>query len=140
MGVLLKNSDITLYNKYYDKVNDVDRYQRTLIKGVNWQIKRNANMSNKVLYLDNSILIFVDINNVEGKQYIGPKQFNQLTDEQRPNYFTIYIGDKVVKGEIDFELTGIKPYSVADLQNNYDEVVTILGITPWNNHWEVECK
>lgn len=140
MGVLIKNADITLYNKYYDKVNDVDRYQRTIITSVNWQGKRNATVSDKVLYLDNSILIFVDINNVAGKQYISPKQFNKLTDGQRPNYFTFSLGDKIVKGEIDFELTGIRPYSIADLQNNYDDVVSILGVSPWSNHWEVEAK
>jgi len=140
MGILFKNADITLYNKYYDKVNDVDRYQRTVVRGVNWQGKRNATVSDGSLNLDNSILIFVDITIVEGKQYISPKQFNKLTDEQRPNYFTFSIGDKIVKDEIDFEITGIKPNSIADLENNFDDVVTILGVTPWAGHWEVEAK
>lgn len=140
MGVLIKNADITLYNKYYDKVDDVDRYQRTVVRGVNWQGKRNATVSDGGLNLDNSILIFVDVTTVENKQYISPKQFNKLTDEQRPGYFTFALGDKVVKGEIDFEITGIRPNSIADLENNYDDVVTILGITPWTGHVEVECK
>lgn len=140
MGVLFKNADITVYNKYYDKINDVDKYQRTVIKGVNWQGKRNATVSDKGLNLDNSILIFVDIDNVENKEYISPKQFNKLTDAQRPDHFTFAIGDKAVKGEIDFEITGIRPNSIADLENNFDDVVTVLGITPWSNHWEVECK
>lgn len=140
MGVLFKNADITLYNKYYDVENDIDKYQRTVIKGVNWQGKRNATVSDGSLNLDNSILIFVDITTVENKQYISPKQFNKLTDEQRLNYFTFAIGDKIVKGEIDFEITGIRPNSIADLENNFDDVVTILGTTPWSGHVEVECK
>ncbi|MFU0784560.1 DUF6751 family protein [Clostridium sp.] len=140
MGVLIKNTDITLYNKYYDIANDVDKYQRTVIRGVNWQGKRNATVSDGSLNLDNSILIFVDITTVENKQYISPKQFNKLTDEQRPNYFTFSIGDKIVKGKIDFEITGIRPNSIADLENNFDDVVTTLGVTPWAGHWEVEAK
>ena len=140
MGVLFKNADITLYNKYYDVENDIDKYQRTVIRGINWQGKRNATVSDGSLNLDNSILIFVDITTVENKQYISPKQFNKLTDEQRLNYFTFAIGDKIVKGEIDFEITGIRPNSIADLENNFDDVVTILGTTPWSGHVEVECK
>ena len=140
MGVLIKNADITLYNKYYDVENDIDKYQRTVIRGINWQGKRNATVSDGSLNLDNSILIFVDVATVEGKEYISPKQFNKLADEQRSNYFTFAVGDKVVKGEIDFEITGIRPNSIADLENNFDDVVTILGTTPWSGHLEVECK
>lgn len=140
MGVLFKNADITIYNKYYDKVNDIDRYQRTIIKGVNWQDKRNATVSDKGLLRADSVLIFLDINDVENKIYISPKRFNKLQDAERFNYFTLGLKDKVVKGEVDFEITGIKPNSIADLENNYDDVVSILGITPWSNHMEVECK
>ena len=60
MGVLFKNADITLYNKYYDKENDVDRYQRVVIREVNWQGKRNATVGDKGLNRDDSILIFID--------------------------------------------------------------------------------
>lgn len=140
MNDLFKNSDITIYNKYYDAENDIEKYQRTVIKDVDWQEKRNANVSDKGLNLDNSILIFIDINSVGGKQYIGPKQFVRLSSEERVNYFTFSLGDKIVKGEIDFELTGIRPNSIADLQSNYDDVVTILGISSFSSHWEVEAK
>ena len=136
MGVLFKNSDITIYNKFYDKVNDIDKYQRTVIKGVNWQGKRNATVSDKGLNRDDSILIFID----KLDKYVSPKAFKRLTDEERNNHFTFAIGDKIFKGEIDFEITGRKPYSIADLENNYDDVITILGITPWREHWEVEGK
>ncbi|MBU3107143.1 DUF6751 family protein [Clostridium gasigenes] len=140
MGILFKNADITLYNKYYDRVNDIDRYQRFVIKGVNWQGKRNATITDKGLLMADSVLIFLDVNDVEGKVYIGPKMFNRLSEEERPGYFTLGTKDKVVKGEVNFEITGLKPNSIADLENNYDDVVSILGITPWNNHLEVECK
>lgn len=140
MAVFFKNSDITIYNKYYDKINDVDRYQKTIIKDVNWQGKRNASVTDKGLYRSDSILMFLDINSIENKKYIGPKRFRLLSDEERVNYFTFGLNDYVVKGEIDFEVTGIKPNSIADLEKNYDDVVAILGVRPWDNHMEVECK
>lgn len=136
MGVLFKNTDITIYNKYYDKVNDVDRYQRTVIRGVNWQGKRNATVSDKGLNREDSILIFID--KIPG--YVSPKRFNKLSDEERKNHFTFGINDIIVKGECDFEITGLKPNSISDLEREYDDVVDILGVTPWSEHWEVECK
>lgn len=134
--VLFKNSDITIYNRYYDKVNDVDRYQRTVIRGVNWQGKRNATVSDKGLNRDDSILIFID----KLDNYVSPKRFARLTDDERSNCFTFGSNDLIIKGEIDFEITGIKPNSIADLERQVDDVVNILGTQEWSNHWEVECK
>ncbi|MCI6278053.1 MAG: hypothetical protein MR639_15245 [Clostridium sp.] len=136
MGVLFKNADITLYNKYYDKENDVDRYQRTIIRGVNWQGKRNATITDKGLNRDDSILIFID----KLDNYVRPKRFNMLMDEDRANYFTFGLNDIIVKGICDFDIKGIKPNSIADLERQFDDVVNILGVQEWSNHWEVECK
>ncbi|WP_368254857.1 DUF6751 family protein [Clostridium paraputrificum] len=136
MGVLFKNADITLYNKYYDKENDVDRYQRVVIREVNWQGKRNATVGDKGLNRDDSILIFID--KIPG--YVSLKRFAKLTNEERLNYFTFGVNDIIVKGESDFEITGLKPNSTADLEREYDDVVNILGVQEWSGHWEVECK
>ena len=134
--ILFKNSDITIYNRYYDKENDIDKYQRTVIRGVNWQGKRNASVSDKGLNRDDSILIFID----KLDNYVSPKRFARLTEEDRANYFTFGLNDLVVKGEIDFEITGLKPNGIADLERQFDDVVNILGVQEWTEHWEVECK
>lgn len=136
MGVLFKNADITIYNKYYDKENDVDRYQRVVIREVNWQGKRNATVGDKGLNRDDSILIFID--KIPG--YVSNKRFAKLSNEERLNYFTFGVNDIIVKGECDFEITGIRPNSITDLENNFDDVVNILGVQEWSGHWEVECK
>ena len=60
MGVLFKNSDITIYNKYFDDSSGADKYQRTVIKGVNWQGKRTGTVTDKGLLLADSTLIFAD--------------------------------------------------------------------------------
>jgi hypothetical protein len=131
MTVLFKNTDITLYNKYYDKENDIDKYQRNVIKDVNWQSKRNATVSDKGVNVADSTLIF--INKLDN--YISPKRFLKLSDEDRKNYFTFAIGDKIVKGSIDFEVR-----KIADLDKNFDDVVTIVAIRELSGHLEVECK
>ena len=134
--VLFKNTDVTIYNKYYDKENDVDRYQRVVIREVNWQGKRNATVGDKGLNRDDSILIFID--KIPG--YVSPKRFAKLTNEERTKYFTFGLNDIIMKGVCDFDIKGIKPNSIADLENKFDDVVYILGVQEWSNHWEVECK
>lgn len=134
MGVLFKNADITIYNRYVDADSGVDKYQRTVIKGVNWQGKRNGTVSDKGLLLADSTLIFVD----KLDNYISPKRFIKLSDKDRIKYFTFAIGDKIVKGEVDFEITAVRPYRVADLENEFDDVVDIKSVNPLSGHFEIE--
>lgn len=135
MGVLFKNADITIYNRYYDNFLGADRYQRTVIKGVNWQGKRNGTVSDKGLLLADSTLIFID----KLYNYVSPKRFAKLQPDERENYFTFAPGDKIVKGEVEFEVTGVKPYRIADLESGFDNVVNIKSVNPLSSHFEVEC-
>lgn len=134
MGVLFKNADITIYNKYYDFTSDVDKYQRTVIKGVNWQGKKHATVSDKGLLLADSTLIFID----KLDNYVSPKRFVKLSDADRKNYFTLAPGDKIVKGEVTFEITGIKPFRIADLESEFDDVIDIKSVNILTDHLEVE--
>jgi len=136
MSVLFKNASITLYNRYYDFSSGYDLYQKTVIKGVNWNGIRNATVSSNGLLLADSIRIILD----KLENYISPKLFAKLNDTERVNYFTLAIGDKVVKGEIDFEILGIKPNSIADLEKKYNDVVNIMSSRELSDHWEVEGK
>ena len=72
--------------------------------------------------------------------YISPKAFSRLGAEERENYFTLDIGDLIVKGDIDFEITGQKPFTIKNLEQNYDDVVCILAISKFSEHFEVGCK
>lgn len=134
MTVLFKNADITIYNRYYDNSIGADQYKRTVIKGVNWQNKRNGTVSNNGLLLADSTLIF--INKLEN--YISPKKFNKLLPDELENYFTLAVGDKIVKGEVDFEILGIKPYRISDLENEFDDVIDIKSVSEFSGHFQVE--
>ena len=134
MAVLFKNADITIYNSYYDNSLGAYRYQRTVIKGVNWQGKRNSTVSDKGLLLADSTLIFID----KLDNYVSTKRFAKLQPDERENYFTFAPGDKIVKGEVEFEITGIKPYRVADLENEFDDVIDIKSVNSLSDHFEVE--
>lgn len=133
--VLFPNANITIYNKYFDKIASLDKYQRTVIEDVNWQSKRNMvigkTVGDKGAQVTDTTLIIID----KLDNYISPKRFKNLSDVERINYFTFGLGDKIVKGNIDFEVT-----KIVDLDKNYDDVVTILAARPLSGHWEVECE
>lgn len=134
MAVLFKNADITIYNRYYDNSIGADQYKRTVIKGVNWQNKRNGTVSNNGLLLADSTLIFID----KLENYISPKRFNKLLPDDLGNYFTLSVGDKIVKGGVDFDVIGIKPYRISDLENEFDDVIDIKSVSEFSGHFQVE--
>lgn len=138
MAVFFKNTSITLYNKYYSNEGDIYKYQRTVIKDVNWQGKRNTKVSDKGLLSADSVVIFIA--RQCDKKYIGPKAFQRLSDTERINYFTFQIDDKIVKGEIDFEITGVKPNNIKYIEDYYDDVINIISISDWSNRWEIGGK
>lgn len=134
--VLFPNAAITVYNKYYDKTLERDCYKRTVIENVDWQEKQEGSIQDKGLVVDSSVKIFVD----KLDNYISPKSFRRLGPEERKKYFTLDIGDLIVKGDIDFEITSQKPFTIKNLEQNYDDVVCILAVSKFSEHFEVGCK
>ncbi|HAT4117507.1 TPA: hypothetical protein I9Z52_002927 [Clostridium perfringens] len=134
--VLFPNATITIYNKFYDRTLERDCYKRTVIENVDWQEKQEGSIQDKGLVVDSSIKIFID----KLDNYISPKSFRRLGPEERENYFTLDIGDLIVKGEVQFEITGQKPFTIKNLEQNYDDVVSILAVSKFSEHFEVECK
>lgn len=144
---MIVNSDITLYNKYYSKDEQCDKYIRTYLQGVNWQGKQAIKIGDKGLNSADIISIYIPKSVDSGfKEYISPKKYQHLSDEEKEKYFTFGTGDKIVKGIIDFELTGIKPNNEKHLEELYDDVVTIISTISNENgsysmqHWKVGCE
>lgn len=135
--ILNPNTDITIYNTYYDEEDeDIKRYKKTIIRGVNWQQKTESTVSDKGMLIANSTLIFMN----KLDNYISPKRFLKLSEKERKNYFTLAPGDRIVKGAVDFVVTGRNPYSIANLEDEFDEVVSICTISKFLTHLEVRCK
>ena len=127
---------MTIYNKYYNDYLDCELYQRTVVKDVGWNNKATSTVSDKGLMMADSVVVIVD----KIANYISPKQFARLTVDDKLNYFTFAMGDKIVKGECEFEVTGVAPYRIADLESDYDDVVNIVSVRELSDHFEVEAK
>lgn len=121
---------MTVYNRYWDKDTGTDKYKRTVVEGVNWQEKRNATVSDKGLNIAYNTLIFID----KLEDYREPKSFAKNPQKG----FTLANGDIIVKGISEDEITGVKPYRIADIVANSDNVITIKGVTSLSGHFEIE--
>lgn len=144
---MIINADITLYNKYYSKDEQCTKYIRTYLRGVNWQGKQAVQIGDKGIKSADVISIYIPKSvDSDFKEYISPKKYQYLSNIEKEKYFTLAHGDKIVKGIVDFDLTGIKPNNEKHLEELYDDVVTIISTISNDNgsynmhHWKVGCE
>ena len=130
---------ITLYNI----VDDIG--YRTVIKGVHIEPNTGVAVEGTGMKENDTMLCLIPLTSFE-KKYINWKDFKKLSDEEKANYFTLKNGDKIVNGEIDFEITNQKPNTIAELERNNIEVFTITNFILRKltnsklNHFEITGK
>nr|DAL84489.1 MAG TPA: hypothetical protein [Caudoviricetes sp.] len=142
---MIFNKDITLYNAFYDKENDITKYIRTYIRGVHIETSLGVKSDGKgSLNNQNECAIYIPFDaDLEGKEYISPVHFEQLSEIDRDNYFTFNNDDKIVRGIVDFEITGEIGNNIKTLENNFDDVFNITSIKKNDygsknmRHWKV---
>lgn len=133
------NADVTIYNKYLDKSTRLDIYKRTVVHDVFWDEKKAYNRLQSGLESADQVLLLIPFDYSSNSEYLSPIEFEKLED--KTSYFTLQIGDRIVKGEIDFEITG----KVSDLDKLYD-AFTITSVdtkdfgSPHMRHFEVGGK
>ncbi|WP_300902240.1 hypothetical protein [uncultured Clostridium sp.] len=146
---MIINSDITLYNKYFDKNDKIIKYKRTNIIGVNYKISDIANSlsTQKGPSDKNEVIIYIPFSITKDyKSYLNPKSYEKLSDNEKNNYFTLNNGDIIVKGIIDLELTGDKGSNLKYLNESFDNVSTVSKVITYDcgsdymKHWKVVCN
>lgn len=146
---MIINADITLYNKYFDYIENITRYKRTYLKGVNYRISAGASSlsTQKGPNSKNEVIIYIPFSvDSDNKHYLKPKLYERLLNSERDYYFTLSDGDIVIKGIIDFELTGEKGANLKALNENYDDVSTVNNVITYDcgsdhiKHWKVVCS
>ena len=137
--------NITIFNKKYDSSKRDYNYIRTYLSGVNVEKKKAVNVIKSGLENASSATIYIPIEDLESedKEYISPKNYQKLSDEETEKYFTLQPGDYIVVGEIDYLIDG-KENTTTKLKGEFDDVFGILivddklkGGLP---HWEVTLK
>jgi hypothetical protein len=134
------NSDMTIYNKYYDKVNKETTWRRTVLSGVFWEGSIGVSLAKKGLNPNDSIIIYVPFHVSTNKKFASPKKFMELSNEEVADWFTIQPGDRIVQGIVEDEIT-----KSTDLDRIH-QAYTITNVDCRNfgsldmRHWEVGAK
>lgn len=142
---MMTNADITVYNRQFDKAQDKYIYLRTYLKGVNWQDSKGIRIAESGVVSDDRTRIFIPLDvDAEDKQYKKPKTYKRMDDKSL--FYTLDNEDIVVKGIIDFDLTGNPGENVSSLQAKYDDVMVITKVIDNRygsrtiQHFELEVK
>ena len=142
---MMTNADITVYNRQFDKAQDKYIYLHTYLKGVNWQDSKGIRIAESGVVSDDRTRIFIPLDvDAEGKQYKKPKTYRRMDDKSL--FYTLDNEDIVVKGIIDFDLTGNPGENVSSLQAKYDDVMVITEVIDNRygsriiQHFELEVK
>lgn len=140
---MFTNSDMTLFNRYYDKDEDCYKYTKTYLRGVNWQDSKSVIISSTGVTSEDSTRIFIPLNvDSEEKKYYKPKSFKKIEDKSK--IYTFDNEDIVVKGIIDFDVNALK--GISQMQKDCDDVMTITKVidnrygTRGVQHFELEVK
>lgn len=131
--------DMTLFCKEKDKETGKERYRRIYFYGIDWQESvgvKYLKYTNSSVDNDTNILIFTPYRN--DLEYLKPKEYAQLDD--KTNYYTFNIHDKIVKGIVDFNVETAK--DLRDLELKFDCVTNIIKISNCDifGHFELECE
>ena len=125
------DTTITVYNKFTDPQTNIVRWYRHVVHNAFWQnAGSEINIGSVVLKTDNIICrIRKDDSFLE--KYLWIKKPN----DEMHNYFTLGVGDIIVKGEVDDE---IDEYTAGmrstDLKKKYKDLQGCMEIRIWSNN------
>ena len=130
------NDTVTVYNKYVD--NRIEKWQRTVLKGVFWNSVKGAIMRKTGVTSTDSLQLLIPCNTRSNRAYKPPKAWASLEDKE--SFWTLQSGDIVVKGDMSYEVEK----SSSELKQ-FDDCLKISSVDhkPFGGsmaHWEVSAK
>lgn len=137
---MITNSDITVFNKRYDKAERTEWLYGTKIQGVSFYSRKAVSSADNQLSQNDSYTIRIPANaDTDGKQYIEQQAYSSLNDEEFKQFWTLQPGTIIVAGLVDLETT-----TEVELQKAYPEVIVVKNYTDNRSrgsesmwHWRV---
>lgn len=127
------NKTVTLYNRYYDKKEDAEKWYCTVLHDVRLEITKGANIVKSGIREADGARLSIMTNTDFEKDYVEPKKWLALTDEEREASFTFNSSqDFFVKGntsEIEIKESNFFEY----MRANYDDVYKITTVDNYDN-------
>lgn len=137
---MMVNSDITVFNKRYDRTERTERFHGTKIRGVSFYSRKGTSSGNKELSKSDSYTIRIPADaDTSGKEYVDQKAYSELGDDIFSGYWTLQPGAIIIQGLVDLETA-----TETELRKLYPEVVFVRNFTDNRsrgsanmNHWRV---
>lgn len=121
---------MTVYNYRYDEEKELDCWQRTVVKGVQWSHNRNeVNVSGNVQTANKVESITIDFKKDYGnKPYLPPHEYRKLSSEEVEKHWTLETGkDILVLGISEKEVTCSA--DIEELKQDFQYVATVTAVS-----------
>lgn len=94
------DTTITVYNKFTDPQTKIVRWYKTVVEGVFWKyVGDKINIGRTVLETNNTICRIK-----KDSRFLEKHLWLQQPNDRMSDYFTLGVGDILVKGEVDDEI------------------------------------
>ena len=118
----LCNETVTIFNKRVDSTTGAYMYYPTVISGVSWFCEIASVVDGTGIHAANRYTIRIPIDaNFRNAKYVDAIAYREADDVD--GLFTLAQGDVIVRAAVELNM------SLAQLQSNYAECCTILGVT-----------
>lgn len=127
---MLTNGALTIFNAYYEPLDGVDYYFKTVIPRAwfNAKVKTSVGESGIISAEEYTARIPTQQPKEFTKKYINAKEYQKLPLDIIEQYFTFAPGDKFTGGALDFEVQpGVAGYGISDLERKHGHIGTISG-------------
>lgn len=137
---------LTIYNKYEDPQTDVITWYRTVLTDCFWKASGDKVFIGQVVLDSKSVVCRIP----KDARFLERYEWVKLPNDQMANYFTLGIGDIIVKGEctdtINEYVSGQHATDLLDKYRPYqmcvevDEFAINVGLGRNNEHYYVRGK
>ena len=94
------DTTVTIYNRYEDAQTNLVSWMRTVVTGCFWKYSGDKVSVGNVVLDTKSVICRIRKN----PNFMEKYQWQQLPNDEMPNYFTIGLGDIIVKGAVTDEI------------------------------------
>jgi len=142
--VVFGNKIVTVFNRHFDSLTEEETWIPTVLNNVNLVVTKGANIRNSGIENADTSTLFLDEDSIpKEKVYLPPKEYGNLTLEDKRKYFTFqqtidfYVAGDV--SDVETITSGFFEYMV----NHYDNVFRVTTVDEYKDvmpHMEIGGK
>lgn len=125
------DTTITIYNKFQDPVTNLVTWHRFVIKNCFWKYSGNKVVIDKVVLDTKNIICRIPVQ----ESYLSKHLWIDVPNDKMSNYFTLGVGDIIVKDEVTDEINEYQSGSrSSDLLKKYKMLQGCLQIEEFSDN------